>query len=845
MPAHTWTTPAQFQLLSAHMPEYIVRHAQKKVSKVWPLIFEDFFRHHPVNGMVGVDKASATDEQWQALQEAILMRRGQIKAWFRYQHRKTHRTTTARRSAQSTLSSTLFNVKPTRHRVHRVTEVFQKRNRQRVNEVLAERGHDELNEEHMAIDGEDLEAQETRTKAVRGARLRMHNEVVRELYEDAPEWEREAIAEAIREEKENMGASTEQSALEAASEQRQIAIDDSGVVMEKVLQTLADKTGWFSFAIWGGPNPRHGGDLSLKCAVYGNTPAGNDFIAQHANYDEGISLPFQEFLRRCFENGLLRPPVVPANAVNVDGLIPLDPEEDTPLAAENPAKTAKTKKTSAKSNARKARPKRVPKPRKAVAPPAPAPSATLSRRPLLPLRFLEQDDLIFGNDNGQDDMFPESLPSTSPSSPSTPVATQWPEGMSAPTSPRTAARNAELERGGIVATATYAAAVVDPVLLQLAVTPPRPRPCFNVAAFAPNHIVGGSPGASDPGGFRWGAPSAPHLEPFRRNMGTSQSTATSGWQSTSASGSTLPGLFGKYLATSPMRAYRDQLAYQEQVAARPSVDIFGLSPPPRPAAAAAPPAPSAAAPPAPPFVPAPAPAATTSGASTTTPVVHASGPAATPVYASRPMANPTKSAARAAKAAATGNSAAAVIAAAAKKRGKKVKRDALTDITNDIPDTPAVSDPTAAAPAPAAGDENVQLCVHQPGRTRESLRRAKEVEERAKATEAEQRRLASRLHNPDGNHDLVCVPALRRSGRDGKVPARLDEGYVGKVKTTRGELGGMRGPAGVELVKHGRGANTQRPPPKTKAVPAAKPKTATASQRRRTEKRTRGKNDDL
>lgn len=39
---------------------------------------------------------------------------------------------------------------------------------------------------------------------------------------------------------------------------------------------------------------------SSTSAVYGNTPAGNDFIAQHANYDEGISLPFQEFLHRCF-----------------------------------------------------------------------------------------------------------------------------------------------------------------------------------------------------------------------------------------------------------------------------------------------------------------------------------------------------------------------------------------------------------------------------------------------------------------------------------------------------------------------------------------------------------------
>lgn len=75
MPAPTWTTPTQFDLLSAHMPEYIVRQAQKKVHKVWPIVWEAFFRDYPVDGMLGIDKATATPEEWQTLQTAILAKK--------------------------------------------------------------------------------------------------------------------------------------------------------------------------------------------------------------------------------------------------------------------------------------------------------------------------------------------------------------------------------------------------------------------------------------------------------------------------------------------------------------------------------------------------------------------------------------------------------------------------------------------------------------------------------------------------------------------------------------------------------------------------------------------------
>lgn len=89
---------------------------------------------------------------------------------------------------------------------------------------LAKRGHDELNEEHMAVDGEDLEAQEQRTKEARAERMRMRNVVVKELFAEAPEWERDEIEEAVRAEKENLTQVTEQSPAGLSSQQRQMYV---------------------------------------------------------------------------------------------------------------------------------------------------------------------------------------------------------------------------------------------------------------------------------------------------------------------------------------------------------------------------------------------------------------------------------------------------------------------------------------------------------------------------------------------------------------------------------------------------------------------------------------------
>ncbi|KAJ7259887.1 hypothetical protein C8J57DRAFT_492559 [Mycena rebaudengoi] len=127
----------------------------------------------------------------------------------------------------------------------------------------------------------------------------------------------------------------------------------------KVLKMAEKETGWVGMVLLGGPNPRMGGELSLKVVCSGKTPAGNDFQDSFANFDDIIVTGFQDFLRAVF------PAETRAEwALNVDGpasnviqedLAPVADLQPPPAAApaSNPtkkaAKSRKSKATSAAS----------------------------------------------------------------------------------------------------------------------------------------------------------------------------------------------------------------------------------------------------------------------------------------------------------------------------------------------------------------------------------------------------------------------------------------------------------------------------------------------------------------
>ncbi|KAJ7808100.1 hypothetical protein B0H13DRAFT_1928617 [Mycena leptocephala] len=293
------------KLLGSYLPLYLTHQAEKKLHKFWPIVAEAFLQDYPEETRLGFNKATATPEQWTALKDAIEARKRRIATWFRYQKKKIATTPVARRKSENSLASTLFNPKPARRQ----------RNGSLINEEVAkhvlEKVGDALGDMAMDVDESD---------EVRAARIKAgKSERGEGASGGSAGSEHEAIAATIQKERDELSLSSSSSlspveAAEARSvEEKQLAIDESNDVVEKVLQALGVQTDGFSFCIWGGPNPRLNGNLSLKCATYGETPAGNDFIAQHATFEESISEQFQVFLRRCFVDGDRRPSLMTPN----------------------------------------------------------------------------------------------------------------------------------------------------------------------------------------------------------------------------------------------------------------------------------------------------------------------------------------------------------------------------------------------------------------------------------------------------------------------------------------------------------------------------------------------------
>ncbi|KAJ7182792.1 hypothetical protein C8R43DRAFT_940887 [Mycena crocata] len=890
MPPRGWTTPEEFAWLAKQMGAYIKRQAAKKLYKFWPQLHEGYFHEFPEERRLGFDPATATPEDWKNVKKAVELKKKQLENWFRHQKSKLAKVPSARLKSSSSLASALFSMKPTRRRVHQPIEIYQKRNAVLIRETLTAQGFDQLNEGHMAmvVDGEEeaQEVQSARVKSAQKERMRVRTTVVRELFANAPELEREAIEAEIQEEKKAMKgkAVIEVSSDSKMPDELQIAIDESQDVMEKVLKAFAEQTGWFGFTVWGGPNPRLNGDLSMKYAAFGETPAGNDFIGAHPQWDEGVSAPFQAFLKRCFseEARLARAKLV----TEIDALpfadaevpVPVPPTQapkkkkkskhpKKPAAATIPAITVNpvaTISTPVLPSAASALSVETANTSAPPSSPAPETGDVFGGRPIdygaggmESERQFSLDDgggmesaPQFSLDDGGMDIDPQIVlddGAYAPSLPSSAVPTisqnSWPAGMPPPSTPTAAAREALIERGGFSSAGpTYAAAQhtpdehIDPALH------PRPRPCYTGAAFAnTNRSVMSSPlvRTRSFGGFNFPVP-AP-----AENLIDADTERK------------MQGLFSSYrshVSNSPSRGITggSGAATVNPVArwgalGRPAPGLTSFAPfaaLPKPSAPTTAPVPAST--PSPTTTPSAAPTPTPS-APTATPTA-ALTPTQTAVPLSRPMANIPK--ASKPPAAETGtkkkavgrrtveNGGVAKVKAPAK-GGKKTKEaKALTDIANLFRDLPPPPAPTTTATASTTAVTAAAMPPAAPApvliyTTTNNLRARVAAENRARrAAEAQAKAAAAPapphpLHNPDGNYDLVIVPS-RRPERARKAPTPADADYVGKPKVagrvkklTHGEqMAAKNAPSEEALLKRGE----KKRAAETQAGPARKQK---------------------
>ncbi|KAJ7167292.1 hypothetical protein C8R43DRAFT_1121730 [Mycena crocata] len=541
MPPSGWTTDEEFAYLQTKIPEYVRAKANGTFWKFWPALFEEWFRMFPEEKRLGFetvtdegDAVNLSPEQEEAVGRGLLQKRNQLETWFRWHSQKVNKVAASQNKREDSLANAMFEKKAPRRRAHRPSELFQKRNKAAIDEALRAKGFFEINEAHMAatvVDWaeEDDETQKARIKTAQAARMRMRTCVVDELFSQASEEELRCIEELIEEETKELALrgngkkgrnakdaeEAEDQAREPTPEDYQRAIDESPEVVARVHKVLAKKTGWFGITIYGGPNPRYGGGLSMKTVCFGRTQTGNDFEVAHGSFDESISKHFQVFLKRSFPTDVRRARALQEpesqdtpDLPSLESLFRL-PDETVPPAPEPLPKPKRIRKkkpkaskpsptTSASAVASVAAPQlsALAAPVLAAAAQLSSPAASVAASApttdesglMTPPRLREGsvDPFFDGVDGGPD--------ANSPSGED--WSTRWPEGMGPPSSPSTAEAAANAERGGTHG-ATYMQAAsppsppIDPVLLDNRSRPNWPRPAWRGA---------GIPGSPTPKG---------------------------------------------------------------------------------------------------------------------------------------------------------------------------------------------------------------------------------------------------------------------------------------------------------------------------------------------------------
>ncbi|KAJ6448592.1 hypothetical protein C8R45DRAFT_1115197 [Mycena sanguinolenta] len=477
----SWTTPEQKAMLTSWLPKFIERQAEGKLHLFWPPVMEAWFKEYPEHTKLNLplptdpDARPLSDDELATLGAAIKARRSQIENWMR-NHSKRIGGTVANGVMVSTATNSMvqriFRLSvPKRQRAHQPIEVFQKRNKELIDDALTAAGYHELStkrndddkgnkgethktkddgakddddddEDDWVDESEDTPA--ARLKRTKSKRMRLRMCIVQGLWKEASAEERAAVEAEIEEEKNRLNEEQLCAEQEKTPEQRQQAIDALDGVFTELQKAVHAASGWVGMSICGGPNPRMNGELTLKIVSFGETSSGNDFEACCVDFDKNVIQPFQDYLRLCF-----------SKQDSADWALPSTPamsSDDRPVE-------------------------------RVIAPPGRTKSKkNVDKETELEVNNSDAEVLL---DDKSSDAFDAPPPSAATASFAPPAPSLWPPGMSSPLHPDAAARIACIERGGTANAATMA---IDPQLLGLIASPPSsptpvpiPRPAWKGA----------------------------------------------------------------------------------------------------------------------------------------------------------------------------------------------------------------------------------------------------------------------------------------------------------------------------------------------------------------------------
>ncbi|KAJ6447347.1 hypothetical protein C8R47DRAFT_1231473 [Mycena vitilis] len=493
-----WATELQKEWLRGWLPAFVKRQAEHKLHLFWPSMHEAWFMLNPEQGALGLPlptdptARALTREEIEVLGAATVVRKGQLGNWFNNNSKKLGRVDTVATTSSGVTAAaikSLFKLGATtkRSRAHQEIEIFQKRNKTLIQaELIAEGYHqlkapdnpDDEEEDDFTDEADGTEA--AAKKSLKSQRMRLRTRVVNALWTAASSEEKAAVAAEVEAEKKDLREkelnAEAQEADKKTPTELQAGIDALDTVFSEVQKAGHEASGWVSMTIMGGPNPRMGGEFTLKIVCCGETPAGNDFEASCVNFDGNVLEPFEGFLRQTFtaeQRAACAFPAVPStsDAPRISRAAPVPP----PVVPTKPKKkTGKKKKTG------QAAAVPVPSPQSTVASSTTATQAGSESAPgdfVVTLEPTETNSDIPGLDCADDiDMRAagsndDDLSSFSEdAAPTADDGQLWPAGMTPPLSPSDAAALAAIERGHPGAAAdgngpTFAFAI-DPALQQ-------------------------------------------------------------------------------------------------------------------------------------------------------------------------------------------------------------------------------------------------------------------------------------------------------------------------------------------------------------------------------------------
>ncbi|KAJ7801655.1 hypothetical protein B0H14DRAFT_3489312 [Mycena olivaceomarginata] len=479
MAPHPWTTPQQRTWLESRMANFIQRQAEGKLHLFWPPMMEAWFTEFPEHEKLGLslptdqDATPLTEVELASLGAAIKTQRSKLENWFRNKRKKISKAggNAASSAATNAKVKQIFQQSiAKRVRAHQPVEIFQKRNGDLIKTTLQMEGYDLLKADSDTEEDNDTEVARGKCKKAKCMRLRA--QIVAKLWEEVSAEERKAVEAEVEEEKRQMAEEALQAetrSLEGKTPlERQQGINVLDGVYCDIHKATYAATGWVGMSIFGGPNPRMGGDLTLKIVCFGETPGGNDFEKSCVDFDQNVMHTFQAFLQLCFSRQDTSTLSLPAADVGLDPrpveriVIPLPiPEPEKPKAKKS--SKSKSKKTTT-----------LPVNKGPLLPPIAEPDETETLESNESVPRVEEEDNFTQEDAWTEDFSQEDYATNSddddaddddehPAS-DRPVM-PWPAGMTAPLTPAEAAAIAAAERGG--APNPSATMAIDPRLQGL------------------------------------------------------------------------------------------------------------------------------------------------------------------------------------------------------------------------------------------------------------------------------------------------------------------------------------------------------------------------------------------